>query len=934
MINLIGSAKTVQQLIDNQTGVEFQNSTMMILRVMGTTAAAPTSYYSGYIQIRYSDIQSLGTPESLAESFTELFEETFRFAIGYDAAVDKITFGISPEGYLTISGNNPDIKVGAYSPVFGEGSEFINPGDIGKILGFEQVPNNGLLDCSYSGAGELWTYVNLNIDEELHIFVPTPEGDIQKASIVLQGTAEDDTKRDYAKFLDGISTSLNMIGLTVETSVDNVPGKGNLPGFHLTNKDSSCIVIKMQVTRDSDAESGFITTVDGQKVDQDPRTKWPLPDTNEFLNINIGRTTSPTVNPKKSYVRFRNKDGSKHHRIELIPTNEGTVVSRDGESLEFTETKEGYGFCLAPDLCFETGVELSITVSTAFKTNDDVSTIYVRDKRRNEQIASIPTYGGLTQEQLAQELKTALESTGLTVKTETVDETYLKLDLVNYSSGNITLELIFPYGDLIPENAITVEGNANTTVGSKNYMYANYAVGFCIAPSEKPQIEISCDGATSTTGFVTLDGRFDVYIDDMETPTHTNISAEELYDIYKDGHNGLQIETEGSGIPIGCEGAADYIIVGPLTDGGFYDVTVNDQVVPSSGRMFRDGGFLSALEEYGIKLTPLDVSNVEQSPSEGTTDRYYDAERGSFVNTTDEYKRISIKATDATFVTNNWSPDANQSFYYDEPTQTAHFCLAPGVIEFSPFSCDGATTSAVTGGFWNTWEVHLNGEKLTIPSYEVAGGYNIEGWYNEINQVLEQHNIVVKYDGELKTIFTNHNPEEVRLEFFSINGDPRNPDSKGTIKSNPDNANPTLFIDSPEHFGFCLAAGTPRTDKITLDPGEGAHYLVGYNTSNDSNGTAKQLWYVTRDGVTQDMINHDIPDDGNINAIHLDIPPSNGNDCHDFVGIAESELDEDTGWVIYRYSITNQGTTTAIVEVDTSDDTVYRVGLVKVIVLV
>ena len=383
----------------------------------------------------------------------------------------------------------------------------------------------------------------------------------------------------------------------------------------------------------------------------------------------------------KSYVRFRNKDGSNHHRVELIPVDGATITTRSvgevSEPLEFSETKGGFGFCLSPDLCFETGVELSITVSTAFKTNDDVSTIYVRDKRRNEQIASIPTYGGLTQEQLAQELKTALESTGLTVKTETVDETYLKLDLINYSSGNITLELIFPYGDLIPENAITVEGNANTTVGSKNYMYANYAVGFCIAPSEKPQIEISCDGATSTTGFVTLDGRFDVYIDDMETPIHTNISVEELYDIYKDGYNGLQIEAEVSDIPIGCEGAADYIIVGPLTDGGYYEVTVNDQPVYSSSRMFRDGGFMAALNELGIILTPLDGDNVELQPSEGTTDRYYDAERGKFVNTSSEYKRISIKATDATYVTNNWTPDANQSFTFDNDSATAHFCLAP-----------------------------------------------------------------------------------------------------------------------------------------------------------------------------------------------------------------------------------------------------------------
>ena len=79
------------------------------------------------------------------------------------------------------------------------------------------------------------------------------------------------------------------------------------------------------------------------------------------------------------------------------------------------------------------------------------------------------------------------------------------------------------------------------TIGSQAGAVVKYdnVVDICLTKNT----EILCDGATNNTGFIEFeDGKlYDIYIEDQDTPVHTQISASEFYELYKDGLNGLRV---------------------------------------------------------------------------------------------------------------------------------------------------------------------------------------------------------------------------------------------------------------------------------------------------------------------------------------------------------------------------------------------------------
>ncbi|MDH2636852.1 hypothetical protein QDS01_18235 [Acinetobacter nosocomialis] len=140
----------------------------------------------------------------------------------------------------------------------------------------------------------------------------------------------------------------------------------------------------------------------------------------------------------------------------------------------------------------------------------------------------------------------------------------------------------------------------------------------------------------------------------------------------------MRVNGSSSGvIPIGCADATDRMGAQLLTDGGTYQIYVND-VLFQSPKIFRNDVFKNYLmSNYGVVLTP--VTETWQ-PALNENGYYNNAQGARFENTSDNYVRIKIEIIDAS-TPNMFETPVNPSAIYSGPIGPDNaylaFCLAP-----------------------------------------------------------------------------------------------------------------------------------------------------------------------------------------------------------------------------------------------------------------
>ena len=144
-----------------------------------------------------------------------------------------------------------------------------------------------------------------------------------------------------------------------------------------------------------------------------------------------------------------------------------------------------------------------------------------------------------------------------------------------------------------------------------------------------------------------------------------------------DGHQNIQsIGDCGVGVVIGCEGATPQITLGVMTNGGLYEVYVNEQLIENSTGLFEGRSDYDSIatilaRDHQIQLTGLTSDLIE------STDVYKnDIEIGRFKNLGSEYVRIGIRILDANSITNQYPP-LNPTFPGFSENYPVSFCLAP-----------------------------------------------------------------------------------------------------------------------------------------------------------------------------------------------------------------------------------------------------------------
>lgn len=127
-----------------------------------------------------------------------------------------------------------------------------------------------------------------------------------------------------------------------------------------------------------------------------------------------------------------------------------------------------------------------------------------------------------------------------------------------------------------------------------------------------------------------------------------------------------------SDVVLGCEGATFQITLGIMTNGGTYEVYVNDQPIESvalfEGRSDYDSIATILARDHNIQLTGLTADlSVSTDPYKN------DIEIGRFNNLGSDYVKIGIKIMDANPITNQYPPlNPTLSLLGD-----VSFCLAP-----------------------------------------------------------------------------------------------------------------------------------------------------------------------------------------------------------------------------------------------------------------
>lgn len=250
--------------------------------------------------------------------------------------------------------------------------------------------------------------------------------------------------------------------------------------------------------------------------------------------IDVDNSDAPVFGKQDPYISFRNVDPSiaGNHRVKLVPAvaNTGQVIPRTDETIDFSETEEGFGFCLSNDMCAMADSQLSIAIISENIAN--VPNLTLIDKRRQ-----VMVMGGVITDDIAVLLQAKLEALGLTTKL--VNDVSAELLLANYTPKNITVELqIESNGN---GDAFTFTGNSPV---DNIYPSAQHqAYRFCISPHPSLQLN-ACPTNISEQKPVEIEGRFDLFIDDMRKPVLVNATIEEMMELCTVTHPKLLITTD------------------------------------------------------------------------------------------------------------------------------------------------------------------------------------------------------------------------------------------------------------------------------------------------------------------------------------------------------------------------------------------------------
>ena len=131
-----------------------------------------------------------------------------------------------------------------------------------------------------------------------------------------------------------------------------------------------------------------------------------------------------------------------------------------------------------------------------------------------------------------------------------------------------------------------------------------------------------------------------------------------------------------SDVVLGCEGATSQITLGMMTNGGMYEVYVNEQLIENSTGLFEGRSDYDSIatilaRDHNIQLTGLTADlSVSTDPYKN------DIEIGRFKNLGSDYVKIGIKIMDANPITSQYPP-LNPTFPGFSENYPVSFCLAP-----------------------------------------------------------------------------------------------------------------------------------------------------------------------------------------------------------------------------------------------------------------
>lgn len=491
----IATAYTLQQLLDNQVGGPLDPEDQLALIIEMPLTANPNGWVTGSISMAYSDITFHETVEALVTTINELFNQSFSGSPNYDAVVDALVFGVDNEGYLTLEPRpNLGFMFRKYSSFGGPHADDVGIKDLSDVLGIAAQLNQYEATCPVPHNLPVRLYVDLQNGEWMSIYRATLSGDQLVSTVTMTG---DGANIDRETFLAAVSSAFDSIGLATSTLVEAPQaGWAQLPAIDIQNLTGSCIIFKVMVHRNSDAETRFYVKIGDQLTTVDPYIVFPRAEQFNYLTFHLPTGEVPPE-PVVPFVKFRNLSPNTDRRLEFIPINpkeEGTsIVVKSGEDFEMGgNEQDGYGICLSSDLCALTGTILNLTFNKDLSITPN-STIMLRDKRRGKTIGIITDLHLIEgRAAILNQIATLLRSSGLDVVLN-IAELNWSLVIQNLTQKSITVELFLPLMGVSGDpSTVSVSGDVNTLQKSRDMgVYgANYSIAFCVAP--KPT-NLSCE---------------------------------------------------------------------------------------------------------------------------------------------------------------------------------------------------------------------------------------------------------------------------------------------------------------------------------------------------------------------------------------------------------------------------------------------------------
>lgn len=399
------------------------------------------------------------------------------------------------------------------------------------------------------------------------------------------------------------------------------------------------------------------------------------------------------------------------------------------------------------------------------------------------------------------------------------DNTLLEVDFVDSSIHRYviknTQEAIDKYGTNIRVSLVAntnfedwlvdaVVGNLNPTL----HVQDDHIVNFCLKPSKL----FSCAGAIRTLSgdatVISSDNNASLAYAELDGVEITGFSEGGIFDIgYATGRD------NGSGV------------LGKVE----WD-SVNNHYINQDTITHRVTFLLYASEEVVHSMFPNNIEpinptlGITQLSYEQALDKYpnlpLNEHTGGFteINFCLSKKPLVVTCADATDTSNcmtldgqfgieingevveaDISADDLKAFFANHPDFEVSEC------EGNQISCVGATNTAITTGFYGDWTLKVNGVVAEVPPYD--DGFlpePIEGHWIAIIDYLEQIGVMVSFEGEMTSVWTNTTSENIRLEFQSLEQTGIAPSMVGQ-----GNQNPTLQSDGTDDgyqtFSMCLA---------------------------------------------------------------------------------------------------------------------------------